>query len=105
MTGATRKLEDVTTPALPANTSKGPLVALAGTTTSNWLSETLVKSASVGRMLLNSTIVALVKPEPLMVMTLPSWPDAGEKPVIARLHAAAGKANQSIPAVNRREIK
>jgi len=105
MTGATRKLEAVETPVPPAKSSNGPLVAPTGTTTSNWLSEMFVKSAKVGISLLKTTVVTPLKPDPLMAMTLPGWPDTGEKPLIVTVQPDAGRINSSMLAAALREIK
>jgi hypothetical protein len=48
----------------------------------------------------NCTIVAPVNPDPLMVMTLPGWPDEGEKPVIVSPRAARQRKSASVPAAD-----
>src|SRR5580692_7813302 len=104
MTGATKKLDALETTVAPAVTCNGPLPAPWGTTTSNSVSETLVKSPKVGTLVLKATDVALLKPEPVTVMTLPGRPKVGEKPVMFTPDAASGKQSKSIPAFVRREF-
>jgi hypothetical protein len=48
-------------------------------------------------------LVAVVKPEPLIVITLPGWPYEGEKPLMVAAAAIRQNSGNSIAAAIRRE--
>ncbi len=91
--GATTKLLLVMTLEPLMVSPRGPVVAPSGTTVCNTVSEMMMKSAGVGLMALRLTEVVPRNPDPLIVITLPGCPKAGEKPVIFAERAAAAGRN------------
>ena len=96
MLGATRKLLlVVAVPLLVVTTLNGPLLAPIGTTTVNCVSELTTKSPKVDAIGSKTTLLAVVKPDPLIVITLPGWPNGGEKPLMVADASAWRAVNKS----------